>query len=307
MTNGRVVRSRSKESALARNGMLSSKAASNVRRTTPVTDRCHPPSCLTRAARPPPRPWPRRGAPPRWRAGGAARRAPGASPPPALRTRPRRPRAPRPPARPVVQPCPPRGHAAPAASRPADGASPCPPRARTGNRSPPLRPSRAGTRRTPGRPRPRPRPRRCPHRYHARSFARLQVIRRRDRHRPWHGMRLERRLHVAVHDGARVGDAQLLEQERERPLEVGGDRAACAFGKIPQPPLERSDRLLAALINELLLGVALLPLVLTFGLHPGVELGPQIGREARVVEDDVLEVRREMNLDRFAGREVPDG
>src|SRR2546430_17119460 len=52
MTNGRVVRSRSKESALARKGMLSSKAASNVRRTTPVTDRCQPPSCLTRAARP---------------------------------------------------------------------------------------------------------------------------------------------------------------------------------------------------------------------------------------------------------------
>src|SRR6266704_706954 len=263
MTNGRVVRSRSKESALARNGMLSSKAASNVRRTTPVTDRFHPPSCLTRAARPPPRPWPRRGAPPRWRAGGAARRAPGASPPPALRTRPRRRRAPRPPARPVVQPCRPRGHAAPAASRPADGASPCPLRARTGNRSPPRRPSRAGTRRTPSRPRPRPHLRRCPHRCHARSFARLQVIRRRDRHRPWRGMRLERRLHVAVHDGARVGDAQLLEQERERPLEVGGDRAARAFGKIPQPPLERSDRLLAALVDELLLGVALLPLVLT--------------------------------------------
>src|SRR2546430_572941 len=302
MTNGRVVRSRSRESALARKGMLSSKAASNVRRTTPVTDRCPPPSCLTRAARPPPRPSPRRGAPLRGRAGGAARRAPGASFPPAQRTPPRCPRAPHPPARPAVRPCRPRGHAAPVACPSDDDASRCPPRARTGSRSRPPRPSRAGTRRTPRRPgrpprpprprrpgaapppprRPRapppppPRPRRprSPRRPHARSSARLQVVRRRDRHRPGCGMRCERRPHVAVHDGARVGHAQLLEQERERPLEVGADRAAHVFRKIPQSPLERSDRLLAALVDELLLGINFLPLVLTLGLHPPVELGP---------------------------------
>src|SRR2546426_6795990 len=119
-------------------------------------------------------------------------------------------------------------------------------------------------------------------------------------------MRLRRWPHVAVHDSARVGHAQLLEQERERPLEVGADRAAHVFGKIPQLPLERSDRLLAALVDELLLGIALLPLVLALGLHPLVELGPQTGGEPRVVEYEVLEVRREMNLDRFAGREVPE-
>src|SRR3989475_7221679 len=302
MTNGRVVRSRSKESALARKGMLSSKAASNVRRTTPVTDRCQPPSCLTRAARPPPRPPPRRGAPLRWRAGGGARRARGASSPPAQRTRPRRPRAPHPPAHPAVRPCRPPGHAAPAACPPDDDASRCPPRARTGSRSPPPRPSRAGTRRTP----PRPRCPRCPRHPRARSFARLQVVRRRDRHRPRCGMRLQRWPHVAVRDGARVGHAQLLEQERERPLEVGADRAAHVFGKIPQPPLERSDRLLAALVDELLLGIALLPLVLALGLHPLVELGPQTGGGPRVGEYEVLEARREMNLDRFACREVPE-
>src|SRR5438132_10022693 len=276
MTNGRVVRSRSKESALARKGMLSSKAASNVRRTTPVTDRCHPPSCLTRAARPPPRPSPRRGAPLRGRAGGGARRAPGASSPPAQRTPPRCPRAPHPPARPAVRPCRPRGHAAPVACPSDDDASRCPPRARTGSRSRPPRPGRAGTRRTPARPARPPRPRRprSPRRPHARSFARLQVVRRRDRHRPGCGMRCERRPHVAVHDGARVSHAQLLEQERERPLEVGADRVAHVFGKIPQSPLERSDRLLAALVDELLLGITFLPLVLTFGLHPPVELGP---------------------------------
>src|SRR2546426_1980029 len=267
MTNGRVVRSRSKESALARKGMLSSKAASNVRRTTPVTDRCQPPSCLTRAARPPPRPSPRRGAPLRWRAGGGARRARGASSPPAQRTRPRRPRAPHPPAHPAVRPCRPPGHAAPAACPPDDDASRCPPRARTGTRSRPPRPSRAGTHRTPRRPR-------SPRRSHARSFARLHVVRRRDRDRPRCGMRCERRRHVAVHDGARLGHAQLLEQERERPLEVGADRAAHVFGKIPQSLLERSDRLLAALVDELLLRITFLPLVLTLGLHPPVELGP---------------------------------
>src|SRR3989449_2447436 len=295
MTNGRVVRSRSKESALARKGMLSSKAASNVRRTPPVTARSPPPSCLTRAPRPPPRPSPRRGAPLRGRAGGAARRAPGASFPPAQRTPPRCPRAPHPPARPAVRPCRPRDHAAPVACPSDDDASRCPPRARTGSRSRPPRPSRAETRRTPRRPgRPR-----SPRRSHARSFARLQVVRRRDRHRPRRGMRRERRPHMAVHDGARVGHAELLEQECERPLEVGADRAAHVFGKIPQSPLERSDRLLAALVDELLLGITFLPLVLTFGLHPPVELGPQIGGGGGAVADECLGVVAGENLDRF--------
>src|SRR2546426_5655152 len=43
----------SNETALARKGMLSSDDASRVRRTTPVTVRCQPPSPFTRAARPP--------------------------------------------------------------------------------------------------------------------------------------------------------------------------------------------------------------------------------------------------------------
>src|SRR6266516_4523025 len=48
-----VVRRMSKETALARNGMLSSYAASRVRRMTPVTVRCQPPSPFTREALPP--------------------------------------------------------------------------------------------------------------------------------------------------------------------------------------------------------------------------------------------------------------
>src|SRR6266576_543532 len=89
-----AVRRMSNETALARNGTLSSKAASRVRWTTPVTVRCQPPSLITRAARPP---LPMRaavrsagharggGAP--HRAGGAAARA---SRSPARRPRPRR-------------------------------------------------------------------------------------------------------------------------------------------------------------------------------------------------------------------------
>src|SRR5438105_15861876 len=56
----------SNETALARNGMLSSYAASRVRRTTPVTVRCQPPSPppapFTRAVRPPLRTREQRGA-----------------------------------------------------------------------------------------------------------------------------------------------------------------------------------------------------------------------------------------------------
>src|SRR5438093_10961343 len=64
-----MVNSRSNDSALARKGMLSSKAASNVRRAMPVTDRCQPRSAFTRRVRPPPR-----GAPPPLGAAAAALR-----------------------------------------------------------------------------------------------------------------------------------------------------------------------------------------------------------------------------------------
>src|SRR5436309_1002922 len=81
-----MVNSRSNDSALARKGMLSSKAASNVRRAMPVTDRCQPRSAFTRRVRPPPRGAP----PPAWRRGGGSsppsagppsRRGRGAAPP----------------------------------------------------------------------------------------------------------------------------------------------------------------------------------------------------------------------------------
>src|SRR5205807_1858350 len=163
--------------------------------------------------------------------------------------------------------------------------TPRPARARTGSRAPPPDPGPAETART-----PRP----------ARSLAGLQIIRRGYRYRTWLGVRLQRRLDEAVGDRACARDTELLEQEREVFLEVGRDRAADVGGQIPHAPLERPDRLLAALVVELLLGVPLLPLVLALRLHPLLELAPQVGRQLRVVEHDVLEIGRQVDLDRLA-------
>src|SRR6266567_4664581 len=240
-----MVSSRSNDSALARKGMLSSKAASKVRRATPVTDRCQPRSAFTRRVRPPPR------GPPPW----------------------------------------PRGRATRAACGTAWCGTPRRARARTGSRAPLPDPGPAGTART-----PRP----------ARSLAGLQIIRRRYRYRTWLRVRLQRRLDEAVGDRACARDPELLEQEREVLLEVGRDRAADVGGQIPHAPLERPDRFLAALVVELLLGVPLLPLVLALRFHPLLELAPQVGRQLRVVEHDVLEIGRQVDLDRLALGEVAE-
>src|SRR5436309_1326743 len=264
-----MVNSRSNDSALARKGMLSSKAASNVRRAMPVTDRCQPRSAFTRRVRPPPRGAP----PPAWRRGGGssppsagARSRRGRWAPPPLR--PRRSRAARPPSRP-------RDRATRAACATAWCGRPRPARARTGTRARPPDPGQAGTART-----PRP----------VRSFSRLQVIGRGHGDRAGLRVGLERRLDVAVGDRARPGDAELLEEKGEGLLEVGRDRGADVRRQVPQAPLERADRLLAALVVELLFGIPLLPLVLALGLHPLLQLAPQLGRQPRVVEHDVPKI-----------------
>src|SRR5947207_8814882 len=296
-----AVRSRSKARALARNGMLSSNAASRVRRTIPRTDWCQPAACFTRPARPPRpprRPWPPRDAPRAPRDAAAAHRAPAAAAPFWPWTRPPGPRAPSQRDRPAHRLFPRRassGHRA--CATPYAGCSTRLP-ARTG--IPPPRPPRARpeTHRTRS-----PRRRR---RLHARSFARLEVVRRVGGHRPRPRVGLQRRFDVAVHRRPRAGHAQLLEQERERLLQVGADRLAHLRGQIPQPALERSHRLLAALIDELLLRVPLLPLVLALLLHPLVDLGAQVGGEPGMVEHDGLEVGREVDLDRLTRREIPE-
>src|SRR3954468_13273408 len=272
----------SNDRAPGRKGILSSKAASSVRRTTPVTVRCQPPSPFTRADRPPP-PRATRGGRPggaavRLRAGAAAARpcqAPALPPPARLpRLQPRR--RPPPPAT-VPAPRPPFPRPAPsdcagpssfcaASSRPARWAR---------TRIPPPRRARCRRGRTQSRP---------PHRY-GRSFARLRVVRRRHQRRTGRRVGREFRFHVAVGQRARSLDAQLLEQEGERLLEIRADGSAHIGRQIPEASLERTDRFLAALIDELLLGVALFPLVFCFGLHPLVHLASQILREHGMVHD----------------------
>src|SRR5437870_7722301 len=143
-TKGMMVSSRSNDSALARKGMLSSNAASKVRRATPVTDRCQPRSAFTRRARPP-----------LPQASHSCPRGDGASPRSAV-ARSRRERwAPlllRPPlcraARPARPPSRPRGRVIRAACATAWCGTPRPARARTGSRAPPPDPSPAETART---------------------------------------------------------------------------------------------------------------------------------------------------------------
>src|SRR5438105_3058169 len=282
-TNGMMVSSRSNDRAPARKGMLSSKAASRVRRTTPVGDRCQPPWAFTRRARPPPR---RRPAGPR--GGGAWRRSAGASAPRGPSARPPR-RLPSRRARPARRFFRPRARARGA---PAWCATPRRPRERTGIPATPRSPRRTGTARIP-----------CS----ARSLARLQVVGGRHRDRARLRVRLQRRPYEPIGDGTRVGHAQLLEQEGERLLEVGGDGRPDIARQVPQAPFERTDRLLAALVVELLLRVALLPLVFALGLHPLLQLAPQPRGQLGVVEHDVLKVGREVNLDRLALGKVAEG
>src|SRR6266699_3979073 len=192
-----------------------------VRRITPVTERCQPPSSVTRGARPLPllRPLQPRGA-----------------------------LAPRPPS-------PRRRRAGCAAASTACGA--CRPRlqAQTESPPPPRRRYPAGTPRTRSRPR-------------GRSFTRLGVVRGRHQRGAGGGVRGEGWLHALVGRLAGPLHAQLLEQEGEGFLEISPDRRAHALRQVPEPLLEGPDRLLAALIEELLLGIALLPFFFLLGLDP---------------------------------------
>ncbi len=78
-------------------------------------------------------------------------------------------------------------------------------------------------------------------------------------------------------------------------------------GNAPHPPLERTDRLLPRLVEELLLGILRLPLLDGVLAQPRVHLGLQIGRELRVLVDHVLEVGREVNLAGADARERVEG
>src|SRR5438105_13233365 len=107
-----------------------------------------------------------------------------------------------------------------------------------------------------------------------------------------------RRRDEARDEGRGAGDFELTHQERELLLEGLADRATRLAAEIPHLPLERTDRLLARLVDELLLGVLRLPLFLRVRAHPRVHLVPEIRGELRVLVDHVLEVRREVDFAR---------
>src|SRR5438067_2518934 len=119
-------------------------------------------------------------------------------------------------------------------------------------------------------------------------------------------MRLERGPDEPIGGTARPFDLELLEQERERLLQIRADRRADLRRQIPELPLEWADRLLATLIDELLFGVTLLPFVLALDLGPLVDLVAQVGRQLGVIEHDRLKVRREVDFDGFALGEISE-
>src|ERR1043166_4115722 len=108
--------------------------------------------------------------------------------------------------------------------------------------------------------------------------------------------RQHRRLHELRDRRGRVVDLQLLHQERKTLLERLPDRLARAVADAPHLLLERADRLLARLVNELLFGVLGLALLGRVRAHPLVHLRLEIGRKRRVLVHPVLEIRREVNL-----------
>ena len=75
------------------------------------------------------------------------------------------------------------------------------------------------------------------------------------------------------------------------------DLARSLVGQRPELPLEGTDRLLPRPVEELLLGLAFLALVDAMVPAPAHHLGPKgIGQPSGVVED-VLEPRRQMDLE----------
>src|SRR5262245_12934355 len=133
-----------------------------------------------------------------------------------------------------------------------------------------------------------------------RSVAQVRIVRRRgdsDSLTGIHTMNL-RRLHVPGDGIGGVPDGQLIEQERELLVVRLRERSLGRRGKVPQLTLERTKRLLARLVEKLLVRVGRLPLVFRVLQQPCVDRRPQLRRH--VVEQHVLEVRREMNLGGFA-------
>src|SRR5665647_1235892 len=100
-------------------------------------------------------------------------------------------------------------------------------------------------------------------------------------------------------------NAQLLEEEAEGLVVRERDLRLHVLRQVPELALEGAERLLAALVVELLIGVALLALIAGVLVEPRVDLRAQ-GLGDLLVED-VLEVRGEMDLRGLDARKVVEG
>src|SRR4029434_1732233 len=101
-------------------------------------------------------------------------------------------------------------------------------------------------------------------------------------------------------------DAELVKQETERLLEIGGECIPRRLGQVPHLAPERADGPLPRLIIERLRGSPVLCLALGVLAQPGVDPAPQLPRKLLVVKDDALEIRCEVNLRRLDPGKVPE-
>ena len=109
-------------------------------------------------------------------------------------------------------------------------------------------------------------------------------------------------LYVIAHVRGRVTDGKLREQKLELLVVCPGHRGLHVVRQIPEPTLERPERLLARLVEELLVCVGGFALFLRILPQPLVNLLPE--RRRQVIEQHVLEVGGEVNLCRLGRREI---
>ena len=89
---------------------------------------------------------------------------------------------------------------------------------------------------------------------------------------------LHGRLHISRNCGCCSTDRELLEEKSKFLIVRVGQTRPCVVGQIPQATLERTERLLARLVKELLVGVRRLAFVLGILAQPAIDLVAQPGR-----------------------------
>src|SRR5204862_1944295 len=96
---------------------------------------------------------------------------------------------------------------------------------------------------------------------------------------------------------------QLTHEKCEALLERLADRAARVLADRPHPALERTDRFLPCLVDELLLSVIRLPFFGRVLTQPRVHLSLELRRKFRMLVNHVLKIGREMDFARADARE----